>query len=116
MNEKKQEDDWLKSLFSRMPEEELPASFGEKMMKRIEAETVRLRKRNERIGLALVILASSGLIGLATATLLYIGLPRIEWELPELSTLPFYLYIGTLSLLLLGIDHILVRLYGKKNE
>jgi hypothetical protein len=118
MDKKELENDWLKTLFGRMPEEPLPDSFREDMMKRIRAETVRMKKRSERIGLLSVILASSAMMGLATGALLYMGIPRLEWEwtLPELTSLPFYLYIGALTLLLLGIDHAFRRMYKKKRQ
>ena len=111
MNRKEQENDWLKPLFSRLPEEDLPASFREELMKRIVAEAARISKRNERIGLLTVILASLAIAGLSAGALLYAGIFRLRWEMPELITLPFYLYIGGLTLLLLGIDYLLRRTY-----
>jgi hypothetical protein len=115
MNKKEQEDDWLKPLFGLLPEEELPASFREEMMKRIQAETAWIRKRNELTGLLMVILASLAMMGLAAGALLYTNIPHPGWRIPELVTLPFYSYIGALTLLLLGIDHLLRRTYRKKH-
>ena len=43
-----EKNDILKDLFSRMPEEELPASFRANAMRQIMAEAERIRKRNER--------------------------------------------------------------------
>ncbi|MDR1918346.1 MAG: hypothetical protein LBQ65_01720 [Tannerellaceae bacterium] len=119
MDKKKIEKDWLQTLFSRMPEgEPLPASFRQEMMKRIMAESLRIKKRNERLALLSVILASLGMMGLAVGALWYIGFPSLDWEwtLPELTSLPFYLYIGSLSLLLLLIDHACRRRYQKKRQ
>jgi hypothetical protein len=116
MNKNNNNDDWLKPWFSRMTKEELPASFRDDMMKRIEKEVAQRKKRNEWLGWLTVILASSAMIGLAVATLLHAGIPHMtqrEWEMPEL--LPFYLYIGVLALLLLGFDHLLRWTYKRKH-
>lgn len=43
-----EKNDILKDLFSRMPEEELPASFRANAIRQIMAEAERIRKRNER--------------------------------------------------------------------
>jgi hypothetical protein len=115
MNRKEQENDWLKPLFSRLPEEDLPASFREEMMKRIHTEAARIRKRNELIGLLTVILASLAVAALAAGAIGYTGIPHREWKMPELVCLPFYLYIGGLSLLLLGLDYLLRQTYRKKH-
>jgi hypothetical protein len=115
MNKKEQENDWLKPLFSRLPNEDLPDSFKEELMKRIGAEADRIRKRNELIGLLIVSLASLAIAGLAAGALLYAGVRCVRWDMPELVALPFYLYIGALTLLLLGGDHLLRRTYRKKH-
>ncbi|MDR2811275.1 MAG: hypothetical protein LBB84_12110 [Tannerellaceae bacterium] len=116
MNKKERENDWLKPLFSRLPEEELPASFREDLMKRIWQETAKTKKRNELMGLFSVILASLGIIALAVGALWYTGdIPRITWRMPELVTLSFYSYIGVLVLLLLGLDHLFRQAYKKRH-
>lgn len=115
MNKKEQEQDWLKALFGRLPGEDLPDSFKEALMKRIDAEAARIRKRNELIGLLIVSLASLAIAALAAGALFYAGVRWKRWELPELVSLPFYLYIGGLTLLLLGADHLLRRTYRKKH-
>ena len=53
-----EKNDILKDLFSRMPEEELPASFRANAIRQIMAEAERIRKRNERWGWIAVIAAS----------------------------------------------------------
>lgn len=46
-----EKNDILKDLFSRMPEEELPASFRANAMRQIMAEAERIRKRNGTLGM-----------------------------------------------------------------
>lgn len=109
-----QKNDLLKELFSRMPEEELPVSFRDNMMQQIMAEAERVRKRNERWGWIAVIAASLLMIGIAIASFLYMGIPRISIQLPDMSTLPFYSYIGMLTLILLGADYKFRQLFKKR--
>jgi hypothetical protein len=115
MNGNEKETDWLKPLFSRLPEEDLPSSFREEMMKRVRRESARIRKRHELAGLFTVILASAGVMGLAAGALVRTGVPRIAWKTPDIAALSFYLYIGFLALLLLGADYLLRRIYRKKH-
>jgi hypothetical protein len=114
-NRKGKENDWLKPLFGRLPDEDLPASFREDLMKRILREAARRKKRNEVAGLFTVILTSLGMMALAAGALLYTGLPRMEWRMPELVTLPFYSYIGFLILVLLGADYLFRQAYRKRH-
>jgi fatty acid desaturase len=98
-----------------MEEEPLPASFREKMMRRLERETARKRRRNERLAWLSVVLASLGILGLAVAALRYVGgVPRLACSLPEWTSLPFYLHIGAISLLLLTFDHFFRKAYKKR--
>ncbi|MDR1645186.1 MAG: hypothetical protein LBS05_05105 [Tannerellaceae bacterium] len=115
MNKNEKETDWLKLLFSRLPEEDLNASFCNDTMKRILKEAARKKRRNEFMGLAAVSLASLAIMGIAAGAIFYAGIPRIEWRMPDLPSLPFYLYIGVLSLLLLGMDFLLRRAYRKRH-
>jgi hypothetical protein len=115
MNKKETDKDWLKTLFGRLPEEELPASFREDLMARILKETAKRKKRAEIAGLVMIILASAGIMGVAVGALLYAGLPRIAWRMPELVTWPFYSYIGALVLLLLGIDYCIRQEHKKRH-
>lgn len=114
MNPKDTQTDLLKKLFSRMPEAELPNSFRNNVMEQIRKEAVRIQKRKERMGLATIIVASLGIIGMAIFVLLYIGIPQIEISIPPLPNLPFCLYIGAISLLLLGADYKLRQMFKKK--
>ena len=84
-----EKNDILKDLFSRMPEEELPASFRANVMRQIMAEAERRRKLGERWGWIAVITASLLMIGLAAASFLYMGLPKISVQIPDMSMLPF---------------------------
>jgi len=113
------EKDWLEQLFQRLPKEELVASFREDMMKRITAEAVRIKKRNEQLGWLSVVLASLTIIGLAVAAIIRVsGTP--QWNFPKLhinmEAIPFYLYIGALALILLVVDHFASRAYKKKHQ
>lgn len=97
--------DSLKKLFSQLPEEELPNAFREKVMQQIAKETSRSRKRNELLGMMTIIVASLVLAALAVCALLYIKIPKPTLYIPNLAILTFYLYIGALALLLLGVDY-----------
>ena len=118
MNTKKEKTDVLRNLFSNMPEETLPASFRANVMQQILQESVRIKKRNERLSLLAVILASIGILALAVASFFYLGLP--EFTMPKM-TLPkidpsachFYLFIGGITLFLLFLDYRLRRLFRK---
>ena len=109
-----EKNDILKDLFSRMPEEELPASFRANAMRQIMAEAERIRKRNERWGWIAVIAASLLMVGIAIASFLYMNIPPISVQIPNMSTLPFYAYIGMLALILLGADYKLRRIFERR--
>ena len=109
-----EKNDILKDLFSRMPEEELPASFRANVMRQIMAEAERIRKRNERWGWIAVIAASLLMIGVAIASVLYMGIPKISVPIPDLDALPFYVYIGMLTLILLGADYKLRQIIKRR--
>ncbi len=105
-----EKNDILKDLFSRMPEEELPASFRTNVMRQIMAEAERIRKRDERWGWIAVIAASLLMIG----SFLYMGIPKISVQIPNMSTLPFYAYIGMLALILLGVDYKFRQIFKRR--
>lgn len=109
-----EKNDILKDLFSRMPEEELPASFRANAMRQILAEAERIRKRNERWGWIAVIAASLLMVGIAIASFLYMNIPPISVQIPNMSTLPFYAYIGMLALILLGADYKFRQLFKRR--
>ena len=101
-----EKNDILKDLFSRMPEEELPASFRANAMRQIMAEAERIRKRNERWGWIAVIAASLLMVGIAIASFLYMNIPPISVQI--------YAYIGMLALILLGADYKLRQIFERR--
>ena len=109
-----EKNDILKDLFSRMPEEELPASFRANAIRQIMAEAERIRKRNERWGWIAVIADSLHMIGIAIASLLYMGITKISVQIPDMSAFPFYAYIGMLALILLGADYKFRQIYKRR--
>ena len=109
-----EKNDILKDLFSRMPEEELPASFRANAIRQIMAEAERIRKRNERWGWIAVIAASLLMVGIAIASFLYMNISPISVQIPNMSTLPFYAYIGMLALILLGADYKFRQLFKRR--
>ena len=109
----KQEKDILKDLFRNMQEEPLPASFRMNVMEQITKEAIKIKKRNERMGLIAVILASLFMVALGIAAFLYMDLPKITIEPIHPSTLHFYLFIGSIVLFLLYLDYRLRRLFHK---
>ena len=109
-----EKNDILKDLFSRMPEEELPASFRANAMRQIMAEAERIRKRNERWGWIAVIAASLLMVGIAIASFLYMNISPKSVQIPNMSTLPFYAYIGILALILLGADYKFRQLFKRR--
>lgn len=119
MDNNKKNPDILENLFRQMPEEELPASFRLNVMQQITRETVRTGKRNEWLGLAAVIAASLGIMGIAIASILYyMGLPemtwsQITWPKIDLSAFSFYFYIGILTLILLFLDYKFRKVFHK---
>ncbi len=116
MNTNNKNDDALRNLFHRLPEEELPVSFREKMMEKVMHEAIRIKKRNERLSLLALILACLFIVALAVLSIIYMKLPKIEFSMPELTSMPFYLYIGVLALILLGGDYLFRKRYMKKHR
>lgn len=109
------EEDILKALFSQLPEEELPPTFQSETMQRIRQEAVRIAKRNNRLQLLALISATMITIGLAVASLIYLGIPQIRIEIPQISFPSYYLYFGILVLILLVAD-LLFRQHYYKNH
>lgn len=113
MNTEQDNNDLLKNLFSKMPEETLPDSFRLNVMQQIMQESVRLKKRNECWGLLAVILASLIIVSLSVVAIIYAGIPKITIPKVDLSIFCFYLFIGILTLTLLFLDYKLRRLFHK---
>jgi hypothetical protein len=116
MNKEVEKKDSLKEMFNRMSVEELPVDFREKVMQRVYTEAAKAKKRNERFALLSVIAASLSIVVLTVASLIYLDLPKTEWLLSDLPSVPFYLYIGVLTLLLLLGDYKLRKSYRKKHS
>ncbi|MDH6305755.1 hypothetical protein M2459_002489 [Parabacteroides sp. PF5-5] len=116
MSKQTEEKDILKTLFGRMPEADLPASFRDNVMRQVFAEALKVKRRNECFALLSVIVASVAIIALAVVSLVYMDLPKMAISLPDLSSVPFYLYIGMLTLLLLFGDYKMRKTYRKKHS
>ena len=109
-----EKNDILKDLFSRMPDEELPASFRANTLWQNKNETERIRIRIERWGWIAVSAASLLMVGIAIASFLYMNIPPISVQIPNMSTLPFYAYIGILAIILLGADYKFRQLFKRR--
>lgn len=110
MDNNKKNPDILENLFRQMPEEELPVSFRLNVMQQISKESVKIKKRNEWLGLAAVIAASLLMLAIAVASLFYTGIPQttwsqITWPRINLPAFSFYFYIGMLTMFLLFLDY-----------
>lgn len=114
MDKTQKHNDLLEDLFDRMQDETLPASFRINVMQKVMKETVRIKRRNERFGLIAVMVASLLMIGLAGASFLYLGIPQPDIPMPDMSQLPFYTYIGILTLILLGADYKIRQIFKRK--
>ena len=109
------EQDILKSIFSRMPDEQLPSTFQSEMMQRVRKETVRLAKRNERYHVLALIAGSLIMIGLAVTALIYMDMPQLTTGFPRISIPSSYIYFGLLVLVLLCSDHLIRQYYYKRH-
>lgn len=108
--------DLLENLFKQMPDDELPRAFRFNVMQQVMAESIRIKKRNERFGLLAVILASLSMVALAVLAILYMDLPKLVLPALNPSAFPFYVYIGALTLLLLFADHKLRKVFFKGEQ
>ena len=109
------EQDILKSIFGRLPDDVLPPSFQAEMMQQIRKEAVRTTKRNQLLAVLALIAATLFTIGLAVAALIYMGIPSITTEFPTISIPSYYIYFGFLVLMLLVMDHLLRQRYYKRH-
>ena len=109
------EQDLLKPIFSRLPDDMLPPAFGPEMMQRIRQEAIRIDRRNQRLRVLALMAVSIFTIGLAVATLIYLDIPRFIIQFPHVSIPPVYIYFGLLVLVLLFADYLLRHRYCKRH-
>ncbi len=98
MTQESPKTDYLKGLFSQLPQTELPGTFRSDLMRKIQREAVRKRWKKERLGLIATILASLVMIAVATCSLIYLEIPAVR--LPAVvhdGSFPFYIYRNTRS-------------------
>jgi fatty acid desaturase len=112
------ENDYLKDLFTRLPEEPLPTDFRVRLMQQIQEEAVWIKKRNERLSWIILILASLAMLTLGILAVIYLGIPKFSFEISTeaIQTFPFYLYIAFLVFLLLFADHYFRKKYREKQK
>ncbi len=125
MNTRNQQDP-LRKLFTQLPKEKLPESFRSTLMQQIRAEAARIKKRNERLSMAAIIGASVFMLGLGILGFLYtditipeidLSIPAMKWpKIPSFTSVPLYLFIGILSLLLLFGDYQMRKAYRRRHK
>ena len=94
MTQESPKTDYLKGLFSQLPQTKLPGTFRSDLMRKIQFEAARQHRREEHLSLIATILASLVMIALATSSLIYLEIPSVP--LPSVlhdRSLPFYIYI-----------------------
>ncbi|WP_280749313.1 hypothetical protein [Parabacteroides sp. PF5-9] len=106
----------MKQLFKQLPEKQLPADFRSAVMQQVMAETVRLKKRNERFGFIAVLIASVCMIALAIMALIFHGIPKISIQLPSVIYFSFYGFIGICCLFLLFLDYFFRKKFKEKQD
>ncbi|MDR2232720.1 MAG: hypothetical protein LBE56_06290 [Tannerella sp.] len=124
---KQDENDILKTMFSRMPEEKLSPAFQTDMMERIRKEALLVAKRRQILQVLLLIGASISMIGLAIATFVYLKIPQMssewfrtyDWQIPRnfpnISIPHSYLIFGFLVVILLFADYLFRQVYYKRH-
>lgn len=113
MNE--QEPDALRELFRQMGHEPLSSGFNDEVMHQIMAEVSRKKKREERLTLLGLGIASVLMVGLAVAAFYYCEVSLSIFRLPAASSLSFCLFICLMVIILLTADHKLRQVYYRKH-
>ena len=108
--------DILKTMLDNKPEEKLPLTFNAEMMQQIRKEAIRISHRNKIMRLLALISSSIITVGLAVAVWIYLDLPPIRIEFPQVSIPSYYLYFGFLVLLLLYADLLARQIYVKRHQ
>lgn len=104
MRDDRENKDMLGDMFSGLPEAQLPSGFREEVLEKVMYEAARMKKQKERNGLFVTIALAVLIFVSGIAALMYLELPKVEVRIPDLSTLPFFAYIGGLVFILLAID------------
>ncbi|MDR2469551.1 MAG: hypothetical protein LBD27_03610 [Tannerella sp.] len=112
-----EEQDRLKAIFSRLPDEPLPETWLPAMMQRIHAEALQSQKRSERWMIVAMIAASLMMVGLAVAAFIYMDISpiRFDFEIQWIKIPKDYIFIGLSILFLLLADSLFRRNYSKKH-
>ncbi len=116
----KDDKDLLKELFFQLPREKYSDQLRSKIMYHVMLEAERMHKRNERLNRLICVFSLVLMVVFAFGVFYYINesfdftIPDISF--PDLSLFPFYIYIGFLALILLGIDHKFREIYKKKHK
>ncbi|MDF9829300.1 hypothetical protein [Parabacteroides sp. PF5-6] len=112
------EEDYLQGLFRQLPVEPLPVDFRMQLMQQIQEEALRVKKRNERLSWAALIIASLVILTLGVLAVIRLGIPKISIDISmeAMQTIPFYLYIAGLAGLLLFADHYFRKRYRAKHK
>ena len=109
MTQESPKTDYLKGLFSQLPQTKLPGTFRSDLMRKIQFEAAHQHRREEHLSLIATILASLVMIALATSSLIYLEIPAVR--------LPAVVHDGSFALLLLLADHLIRKaLRGKKGK
>lgn len=79
-------------------------------------EAVLMKKREERLGLLITIGLGLLILALGIVALIVLEVPKVEFRMPNLTTVPFYIYIGGLVFLLLAADYKLRKRFYEKHS
>ncbi|MDR0969951.1 MAG: hypothetical protein LBM67_05390 [Lentimicrobiaceae bacterium] len=112
----KDDKDILQKLFWQLPEKPLSDDFRFRMMQQISAERIRAKNRAERWTWFAVITASLAILAFGVLAFSYLEVPKLSLSKQALETLPFYLYVAFLALLLLFGDFFFRRNYYSKKQ
>ena len=80
MTQESPKTDYLKGLFSQLPQTKLPGTFRSDLMRKIQFEAARQHRREEHLSLIATILASLVMIALATSSLIYLEIPAVRLD------------------------------------
>ena len=117
MTQESPKTDYLKGLFSQLPQTKLPGTFRSDLMRKIQFEAARQHRREEHLSLIATILASLLLYYWQEKPVDEIGYRLSVFQPSYTMARSLSIYIGTLALLLLLADHLIRKaLRGKKGK